>query len=74
MTIHDDECIYLYSAIGNWVNTHIITPLRGETYNVKFFSKMTLTLKIEIFLLFFAYCALLGTSHGHVRNQKILYV
>ena len=38
------------------------------------FSKMTLTLKIEIFLSLFATCALLGTSHGHVRNQKILYV
>ena len=24
-------------AIGNWVNTHIITPLRGEKYNVKSF-------------------------------------
>ena len=30
---------------------------------------MTLTLKIEIFLFLFANCALLGKSHGHVRNQ-----
>ena len=34
---------------------------------LRLFSKMTLTLKIEIFLLLFANCALLGTSHGHVQ-------